>query len=104
MHGVDDPSSVDVQLNPLNPESTLKGPPPASLREEAHPPQIPYPEDSTLTKAEKFERHGLPSEALGIDHPPAKRLKLDDGHDDAAPVGNGPVRERQKGVAPVKLE
>ena len=104
MNGVDEQSSLDVQLNPLRPESALKAPSPESLREEAHPPQEPYPEDSTVTKAEKFERHGLSSEELGVEHPPAKRLKLDVDDDNASPVPNGQVRERQKGVAPIKLE
>lgn len=104
MNEVDGPSSMDVQLNPLDPESALKAPPPESLREEAHPPQTPYPEDSTVTKAEKFERHGLASEELGVEHPPAKRLKLDVENDEAPPVRNNQVRERQKGVAPIKLE
>lgn len=103
MHGVEVPPSMDVQLNPLNPESALKPPPPESLREEAHPPQTPYPEDSSVTKAEKFERHGLASEESRVEHPPAKRLKLD-VDEEASPVLNGPTRERQKGVAPIKLE
>jgi len=104
MNGVHNPSSMDVQINPLNPESTLKAPPPESLREEAHPPQTPYLEDSAVTKAEKFERHGLASEELGVEHPPAKRLKLDVENDEAPAAPNGQVRERQKGVAPIKLE
>lgn len=104
MNGVDGPSSMDVQLNPLNPESALKAPPPESLRKEAHPPQTPYLEDSAVTKAEKFERHGLASAELGVEHPPAKRLKLDVQSDEAPAVSDGQVRERRKGVAPIKLE
>lgn len=103
MHGIEDPPCMDVPLNPLDPESALKPPPPESLREEAHPPQNPYPEDSSVTKAEKFERHGLVSEESRVEHPPAKRLKLDVDNEEASPVLSGP-RERQKGVAPIKLE
>jgi len=105
MNGVAGPASMDVQLNPLDSESALNGPPPESSREEAHPPQNVYPEDSMVTKAEKFERHGLTSEELGVEHPPAKRLKFDvNKNDEAPPVCNGEVRERQRGVAPIRLE
>ena len=63
-----------------------------------HPQQISTAEDSAVTKAEKFERHGI---AGGVeDSPTTKRRKLDS--DNGA---QGPTRsERQKGVAPIKIE
>ncbi len=98
-----------MQVNPLDPDSSLKAPPPEPEREEAHPPQDTYPEDSFVTKAEKFERHGLASEDLGSDGvnqpPPPKRLKLALNEEQATTVlDEFHTEKRQKGIAPVKPE
>ena len=107
MHEVEDPNGIDKQVNPMDNNSSLKAPGPDSIPEEAHPAQSPFVEDSAVTKAEKFERHGLASEkpsAEGVEEPRAKRIKLDVEEERIYTVESGGIRERQKGVAPVKLE
>lgn len=92
--------------NPLDPSTTLVPPPLDTQLEEAHPPQPPLPEDSAVTKAEKFERHGQIKQTSctdDIEAPAAKRVKV---HDDASssepPSING--SGRVKGVVPIKAE
>lgn len=96
---------VSTPVNPLEPSSLLKEPPPEPLREEAHPPQPPLPEDSAVTKAEKYERHGLEAEPStdDLDNPPSKRVKLD-GEFQSGVKGQSRVGERIKGIAQVKPE
>ncbi|KAI9714572.1 MAG: hypothetical protein M1812_006377 [Candelaria pacifica] len=100
------PSSTPV--NPLDPSNSLKEPPPELLREEAHPPQPPLLEDSAVTKAEKYERHGLIDDTSfdNLENPPSKRVKLDDEFQSLQSHSNGQpkVGERIKGVAQVKPE
>lgn len=107
MLDAEDSAAIEAQVNPIDGSSYLKTPPPTSEREGAHPPQLPHPNDSTTTKAEKFERHGLASEELrpeNFDESPAKRIKLELGPVEVEAADNGAVRERRKGVAPIKAE
>lgn len=107
MAQVEKPELGGVPVNPLDPEAGLKAPSAGSVREEAHPPQAPYPEDSSTTKAEKLERHGLAAEgsgAEGFEQSPAKRIKLDQ-ENAVEPAGiKANADARQKGVAPIKPE
>ena len=107
MAGDTEGQDSSLPANPLDSESTLIPPPPEPLREEAHPPQAPLEEDSSVTKAEKFERHGLGARELaGEDHvqSPAKRIKLDGVQAGPATASNSDSYERQKGTAPIKAE
>ena len=92
--------------NPLSPSSQLRPPPRDIQLEEAHPPQPPLPEDSAVTKAEKYERNGQLEHTLcddDIEAPSAKRVKLEDH---GAPIEKDIAVKstRVKGVAPVKAE
>ncbi len=102
---VENTQHIEVPVNPLDSVSPLKAPPLEPGREEAHPPQAPYPEDSSVTKAEKFERHGVATRELGaegFEQSPAKRIKLDGDNGEVSTVSNADAPERQKGVAPIK--
>lgn len=94
------PSNGHPPPNPLEPAVGLvESSNPHLLNKTVHPQQIPMTEDSAVTKAEKFERHGI---ADGVEESSStyKRRKLD------SDTGNrGPTQsERQKGVAPIKKE
>ncbi len=84
--------------NPLEPAIELEESSTSDLLDKnIHPQQSPTAEDSAVTKAEKFERHGI---ADGVEGSPLKRRKLDSENG-----SQGPTRsERQKGVAPIKKE
>lgn len=91
--------SQSDSANPVSPESSLKinheeG---ALEKSAAHPQKEQKDEDSAVTKAEKFERHGPSDE---FEESPAKRVKLDNDLEHSAPTSS----ERQKGVAPIKPE
>ena len=93
-----DHSTGHAAPNPLEPAIKLENfSNPELLDKTVHPQQVPTAEDSAVTKAEKFERHGI---ANGVEESPSKRIKLE--------VENGVQRstrsERQKGVAPIKVE
>ena len=94
----------EIPCNPLDPDGSLKAPSTEpSLHEISHPPQLPQVEDSAVTKAEKFERHGLLAGDDVTELPPSKRVKLDSDH--SFNSGHGPTTsERQKGIAPIKAE
>ena len=93
-------SNADAPPNPLEPAVKLKEPPHSGLTDQiVHPQQAAAVEDSAVTKAEKFERHGN-TDADGIEEPPSKRRKLVSENETRRPTQN----ERQKGVAPIKSE
>ena len=89
--------------NPLEPAVTLLGPQDPSTAnlagKRAHPQDVQMPGDSAVTKAEKYERHGI--EDI-VAESPSKKRKLENqqenGHRDPT------KSERQKGVAPIKPE
>lgn len=88
-----------LEVNPLEPTTTLQpGLSSADVEQQVHPQKEVAPEDSAVTKAEKYERHVAPEIAEGSS---PKRVKLD-----SAPDANSTPapRERQKGVAPIKAE
>lgn len=114
--------------NPLEPATHLEEPSgPSSLDRSVHPQQAQNAEDSAVTKAEKYERHGVEVEveepsvkgmklenatkleerdfhdAKGdVDESPSKRIKLENSTNNEE---QGPTRsERQKGIAPIKRE
>ena len=93
-----EPSNGDPPPNPLEPAvGLMESSTPHLLDKTVHPQQIPMTEDSAVTKAEKFERHGI---ADGVEESSSKRRKLDSEN-----VNRGPIQsERQKGVAPIKKE
>lgn len=85
--------------NPLNPSADLDSSMPDAVDTKAHPQQVPLAEDSAVTKAEKYERHGI---ADGVEETPSKRRKVESsvhGEDQAVTKS-----ERRKGVAPIKAE
>jgi hypothetical protein len=86
--------------NPLEPAVRLEKPSSSSLVDEtAHPQSIQTAEDSAITRAEKYERHGVGTDA---EESPTKRRKLDHrpGTEDGGPTKS----ERVKGVAPIRPE
>ncbi len=86
--------------NPLEPASKLEQsshPGPDLLDKTVHPQQVLAAEDSAVTKAEKFERHGI---ADAVDESPSKRRKMDLENGSQGPTQS----ERRKGVAPIKKE
>ena len=86
--------------NPLEPAVRLENPSSSSLVDEtAHPQSIQTAEDSAITRAEKYERHGVGNEA---EESPTKRRKLD--HGPGNEDGGLTKSERVKGVAPIKPE
>lgn len=108
--------------NPVDPEKSLKRPADGEQKEEAHPPQPIFPEDSAITKAEKVERNGIKVEDDSStlaktstkrtneadadtpmeDAPSAKRVKVEtQENDDDMKVD---TREKIKGIALVKPE
>ena len=90
----------DQPPNPLEPDVKLKEPSVSSLADKtAHPQDLQMAEDSAVTKAEKYERHGFIN---GVEESPSKRRKLDPSQEDEDVV---PTKsERVKGVAPIKTE
>lgn len=80
-------------LNPMEPAEKLAE---SSISDAAN---VNQTDDAAVTKAEKYERHGV---ADGVETSPSKRRKLDMT---LANEEQGPTRsERQKGVAPIKSE
>ncbi len=92
----------DLALNPVDPSTILKHDVTSdTIAKTVHPQQTPFEEDSAVTKAEKYERHG---DTHDIDEIPTKRIKLDPSAS-LDPKDQAPLRsERRKGVAPVKAE
>ncbi|KAL8703998.1 MAG: hypothetical protein Q9201_002830 [Fulgogasparrea decipioides] len=85
--------------NPLEPSEALR---PLSDKESvAHPQDVVLPEDSTVTKAEKVERHGAED---GFEESAAKRIKFEATAVRAAESTGLTKSERRKGVAPIKPE
>lgn len=113
----------NVPPNPLDSSVRLKSPEEMnSLDKSVHPQQIPRTEDSAVTKAEKFGRHGIED---AVEESPAKRIKLENGEQaycnnqestgllsktvkEEANLDNGDHgltrSERKKGTAPIKKE
>ena len=93
-----EPSNGHPPPNPLEPAMNLvEYSDPQLLDQNVHPQQIPMTEDSAVTRAEKFERHGI---ADGVEESSSKRRKLDSENTNRGPTQS----ERQKGVAPIKKE
>ena len=91
-------STAHPPPNPLDPAIQLKDSSESDLLDKTvHPQQVPMTEDSTVTKAEKIERHGL---AHGLEESPSKRRRLGSANETQSPTQS----ERQKGVAPIKKE
>lgn len=118
----------NLPSNPLEPAAQLKDPSESgSLDKSVHPQQAQCTEDSAVTKAEKYERHGV---EVAVEDSPAEKIKLENateyekqnpnsvgGDVEGSPpkriklenvVKNeeqGPTQsERQRGVAPIKEE
>ena len=99
-------NEVDPPPNPLEPAIGLQEPSElTSVKKVAHPQDVHAAEDSAVTKAEKYERHGV---ADGIEQSPSKRRKLGTHLKDEDVLKDEDARptptERQKGVAPIKAE
>ena len=90
--------ALEASLNPLEPALKLDDHAKFDgLGQAVHPQRPILPEDSAVTKAEKYERHGAPNE---VQESPSKRRKLE-----TQPENQNPTRsERIKGVAPIKPE
>ena len=92
--------NLSLTTNPLNPSEPLKRP--LEIDEQnPNPPQVPFPEDTATTKAEKVERHGFTE----YDSQPAKRVKIDteDVPSKTVPAPDA-IAERKRGSAPIKAE
>ncbi len=90
---------MEPSANPLEPTKTLQEPASTNTLDQAvHSQKMPMEEDSSTTKAEKYERHGTPSREP---ESPSKRRKLDPS---TAQTHSPTPSERQKGVAPIKAE
>lgn len=93
-------SNADAPPNPLEPAIKLRDPSNSGLVDQnIHPLQVSAVEDSAVTKAEKFERHGS-TDADGVEESPSKRRKIISENETQRPTRS----ERQKGVAPIKPE
>ena len=93
-----EPSNGHPPPNPLEPAVELvESSNPHWIDKTIHPQQNPMTEDSAVTKAEKFERHGM---ADGVEESSSKRRKLDSENGNRGPIQS----ERQRGVAPIKKE
>ena len=91
-------SSGDLPCNPLDPAIKLEQSSNADLLDHTlHSQPLPTAEDSAVTKAEKFERHG---NADGVEESPSKRRRVDPESETQGPTQS----ERQKGVTPIKKE
>lgn len=91
-----------LESNPLEPTtSLLPGSVPTQLEALVHPQDVVAPEDSAVTKAEKYERHAATEQSEG---PHPKRMKLDLGPEDNDDGQTHTGGERRKGVAPIKAE
>ncbi|KAL8646857.1 MAG: hypothetical protein Q9210_005892 [Variospora velana] len=89
--------------NPMEPTQSLKSPSHIpNAEKEVHPQKETFDEDSTLTKAEKIERHGGPDD--GICESPPKRIKIENLATKDASMTETTRSERRKGVAPIKAE
>ena len=96
-----------LESNPLEPTTSLLPSSVASpLEALVHPQDVVAPEDSAVTKAEKYERHAATDQ---FGEPRPKRVKLDlapkeseDGQPHTGTEHTG--GERRKGVAPIKAE
>lgn len=89
--------------NPLEPVVTLVGPQEPSAanvtEKRAHPQDLRMAGDSAVTKAEKYEKHGM--ESL-VAESSSKKRKLEDQQDNG--YRGLTQSERRKGVAPIKPE
>ena len=92
--------SGDEPSNPLRPLEKLHEPSNvSSIDSTVHPQKDQFLEDSAVTKAEKYERHGPLEDVKEIQ---AKRRRIDGyvAGDEQRPTKS----ERKKGVAPIKAE
>ena len=91
-----------LEANPLEPTTSLL-PDPVGSQVEAlvHPQDVVAPEDSAVTKAEKYERHAATEQ---FEESCPKRVKLDIGPEENDNGQTHTRYERQKGVAPIKAE
>lgn len=89
--------------NPLEPAVTLVGPQDTSAanlaEKRAHPQDVQMEGDSAVTKAEKYERHGIESV---VAESSSKKRKLENQQENGHRLLT--QSERQKGVAPIKPE
>ena len=95
-----DEGGGNAPLNPLDPAAELEQPSNIDCVESiVHPQKDQMIEDSAVTKAEKYERHGTADE---VKESPAKRRKLDaTTHvEEDLPTSS----ERRKAVASIKPE
>ncbi|KAL8797873.1 MAG: hypothetical protein Q9195_000225 [Heterodermia aff. obscurata] len=91
-----------MEVNPLEPTSSLLPNSGASQVEALlHPQDVVAPEDSAVTKAEKYERHAATEQ---FQESAAKRVKLDLGPEENGAGQTHTGSERRKGVAPIKAE
>ena len=93
-------SGGEAPPNPLDPVAKLEDQSSKTLINGiVHPQADQTIEDSAVTKAEKYERHGA---VESVEESPSKRRRLDTSVEDGE---QGPTKsERQKGVAPIKTE
>ena len=97
METVVDPAE-GLTRNPLDPTTELEQPAASNGLDQAiHPQSTVLPQDSAVTKAEKYERHGLQDE---VHTSPSKRRRLDFDLESQTVTRS----ERVKGVAPIKAE
>ena len=93
-------SGGDTPRNPVDPGMELEEPSnPDGINSVVHPQAVTAAEDSAITKAEKYERHGIGG---GAEESPSKKRKLDVKLDNGSHgLSNS---ERRKGEAPIKAE
>ena len=91
-----------LESNPLEPTTSLiSSSVPSQLEALVHPQNFVAPEDSAVTKAEKYERHAATEQ---FEEPCPKRVKLDLGPEENGHGQTHTGSERRKGVAPIKAE
>ncbi|KAI4286686.1 MAG: hypothetical protein L6R35_004059 [Caloplaca aegaea] len=89
--------------NPMEPTQSLKSPSRVpNAEKEVHPQKEIFEEDSTLTKAEKIERHGGPDDDIRESSP--KRIRIENLATKDTSMTETTSSERRKGVAPIKAE
>ena len=91
-----------LESSPLEPTtSLLPGSVASPVEASVHPQDVVAPEDSAVTKAEKYERHAA-TELFEESRP--KRVKLDLSPEETGNNQTHTGTERRKGVAPIKAE
>ena len=91
-----------LDSNPLEPTTSLLPNSAVGQREAlVHPQNLVAPEDSAVTKAEKYERHAATDQ---FEESQPKRVKLDLAPDENVDGQTHTGHERRKGVAPIKAE